>query len=213
MTLRRRTERGRPCTGEDGAFIVEAAFITPILLFMLFSMLEFGLVYRDYLMVSDTVSNGAKVGAIQGPRLTASGYSADHSIVSSIRQNTANIPVEWIDRIVVFRSNAPGAGGPLAQVPSACKTAASSVTGCNIYDPVSAFIAVQNGTAGYFQCSGTGPACGWPPTSRKNGPRIVDIEYLGVYVKLNRPLVTGIFGNDFELEVAAVQRLEPGSLG
>jgi hypothetical protein len=202
--------------GEDGAFLVEAAFLTPIFFFLLFGLLEFGLIFRDYLTVSDSVQAAAKVGSIQGPRESAAGNSADHTMMTSLRQNLANIPIEWIDRIVIFRSNAPGSGGPLAQVPAVCKTALVSQTGarCNIYDPQDAFLAVQNGTADYFKCISSGNvACGWPPQDRKNGPKVFNIEYLGVYVKLDREMVTGVFGDNFEVEIAAVQRLEPGELG
>lgn len=196
---------------ERGAALLETMLVAPVFLALVLGIFEFGLIYRDVLTVSDAAGTGARAGAVVGPRITAGGANADYSILRSVRESLGSIPTETIDRVIVFRSGPPGAGGPLAQVPPACK-AGSSVDGlCNVYDPQDAFLAVQNGDHEYFSCdSGSGPACFWRPTSRNNGPSIYDIEYLGVYIKVSRPYVSGLFGDVFTFEQAAVVRLEPG---
>lgn len=204
LKLRRRSE-------DRGAAVVEAALVAPVFFMVVFAIFEFGLVYRDVLTVSDAAGNGARNGAVVGPRILAGGGNADFAIIQSVRNGLGSIKPETVASVVVFRSGPPGAGGPLAQVPAACRSG-SSVNGlCNVYDPHDAFLAIQNGDRDYFDCSGgSGPACFWRPTSRSNGPSTYDIDYLGVYVRVNRPYVTGLFGDAFTFEHAEVVRLEPG---
>jgi hypothetical protein len=64
--------------------------------------------------------------------------------------------------------------------------------------------------AAYFECPG-GPACSWPPSSRDDGPDPADIDYVGVWVRVEREAFTGFFRSSFTFERAAVLRLEPGS--
>ncbi len=195
--------------------MIEAAFIAPLLFLILFGILEYGLLFRDYLTVGDATADAAKQGSIQGPLLLGANQSADYTIASTLRQDLASVPTAWLSAFVVFKSGAPAVGGPLAQFPAACKNTNTSVPAskCNVYPAFDAFYAVQTANTGYFRCITAGDrACAWNPETRINGPKIYLIEYLGVYVHLTRKQVTGLFGKTYDLEVAAVQRLEPGQL-
>jgi hypothetical protein len=202
--------------GDSGAALLETALIAPVLFLFFAGILEYGLVYRDYLTVSDGAAYGAKVGSIQGKKTDSLGYTADFTIARDVRQSTASVPPEWIEKIVVFRSGPPSAGGALAQVPAACKTSPDGVqSSCNVYPTIEAFLAVQAGDGNYFKCippANSGRACKWDPQTRRDGPTVSQIQYLGVYIKLKRPYITGLFGTELDIEVAAVQRLEPGDL-
>ncbi len=215
----RPAERVRPrCTADDGAALMETSIIAPFFLLVVFFLMEAGLVYRDYLATGDTVSDAVKFGAMQGGKLTPTGASADFTMMTAIRQGLANIPQSWVQRIVIYKANAASAGTPVAQVPAACKTGLSSTTyKCNVYsDTFTAFYRAQQGDSTYFSCvSGLPePACGWPPTaaSRPDGPKNANIAYVGVYVKVSRRMMTGLFGRTFTFEVAGIQRVEPGQL-
>jgi len=171
--------------------------------------------YRDNLTVSDGAADGAKWGAIQGNKLTPAGETADYTVISVMRQAMANLTPDSIDRIVIYKAGPSAFGTPLAQVPAQCKTSGTSITGsCNIYTPTVAFLQVQNGNAGYFNCATTpgSPACAWNPITRHDGPNATDIDYLGVYVKLKHKNLTGIFGASRNIEAASISRLEPGNL-
>lgn len=196
---------------------METALVAPMFLSTVLFMFEYGLVFRDYLTVNDSIADAAKVGALQGGKLSSTGDSADFTIVSTIRQTAANIPQKWISRIVVFNAGPSTLGAPLNQVPALCKTGASStILRCNVYsDTFTALYKAQTGDGNYFKCLSSGDiACGWPPTptARPNGPKNANIEYVGVYIKLDRKLLTGLFGSTFTLEQAAIQRIEPGQL-
>lgn len=208
--------------------------MTPVFLLFIFGILEFGLVYRDYLTVGDATTVGARIGSIVGPGLadvqvsdgsgstTTVEANGDFAAMMAVREDLAAIPIDWIDRIVIFEADRPSQQtSPIEQVPSNCKSATPLPTnrdGCNIYDPREAFIhlegEIDNADIAYFTCVGGGdPACGWDPNDRANGPKTTDIDYLGVYIKIDRPYITGIFGDDFTIEQAHILRLEPGALG
>jgi hypothetical protein len=184
---------------------------------------EFGLVYRDYLSVGDAVGDAAHIGSIQGNQKVpasatpgAPNVTPDYSMVRTLREGTAGIPPEWIDKIVIFRVDFFERNQPAMNlVPDSCRYGNSSNAGdqCNVYPAFAAFYAVQEGQIDYFDCDeGGARECGWPYSERSDGPVREEIDYVGVYVKLDRNLVTGIFGDEFSIEQAQVLRLEPGQI-
>jgi hypothetical protein len=209
--------RGRRLRGDDGAALVEMTFVAPVLILIFMAMVEYGMFYRDFLNASQAVADGAKYGAIQGP---GGPGSADHTILTTIRANIATLPIESIDRIVVFQAHPPSWGPPLAQVPQVCKTGPSNKDWkCNVYrianvpQSQSAFVQIENGGSGFFDCpspTSSEPACGWPAPTRQNGSNRTPIDNLGVYIRINRKKVTGMVPVNDVLEVAVIQRLEPG---
>lgn len=201
--------RGR---GERGVTMVESAVVSGLVFVVLFATIEFGLVFRDHLTIGDAAGAGARAGAILGKKMSADNTSADFEIIRSIRESTGGIDLDTIERIVVFRGAPGGAGSPAQQVPLACRNGSPVAGRCNVYDPEEAFYRVQEGDHGWFNCSQTpgSPACAWPAASRKDGPTPADVEYLGVWIRVRRPLLTGFFGQVFTLEDATVARIEPG---
>src|SRR5690606_18753747 len=79
----RSSTRGRRRFGDDGVSMLETALVTPVFLLLILGILEFGLAFRSYLAVGDTASEGARVGAIQGPDSTTAGSNADFSIIKA----------------------------------------------------------------------------------------------------------------------------------
>jgi Flp pilus assembly protein TadG len=202
--------------------VVEATIITPVLLLLLFGVFEFGLYFRDYLTTGDAIGEGARIGGIVGPDPLDIGtpsdpayVTADYAIVAAIREATASIDPTAIERIVVFDTPNPAAGSALDQVRPGCRNGAnsSSALRCNVYPGEDAFYAVQSGNSDYFDCTAGGTrACGWDPYTRDDGPNVSEIDYLGVYIKMNHPWVTGIFGDSATIEQATIIRLEPGEV-
>lgn len=221
-TLPTRRRRGR---GDEGVTLLEAAVITPLLLLLVLGIFEYGLVYRDYLTAGDALADGVRIGSLQGPDpkvIEAEDpddddvlVSADYSIVAAIREGTAGIPPEWIEKIVIYRVDPVNRNRPpLELLPSVCRDGnqSSASAQCNVYPARAGFYAVQQGEVEYFECiDGAGRACGWDPYDRNEGPQRSEIDYLGVYVKIQRGMITGLFGDTFTLERASVLRLEPGA--
>ncbi|MCC5951970.1 MAG: pilus assembly protein [Acidimicrobiia bacterium] len=214
---------GGPRRFDDrGSAVIEAALVSPIVLILLLAVFDYGLLFRDYLTMGDAVGDATRAGAVQGNRPAfiddgsgnQVGVTADFVIASTMRQGLVGLPIESITGIVVFRAGGPALGSPLEQVPDVCKNGSSSVgAACNYYNARDAFEAVAAGDGSFFQCTGgSGSACGWPPGTREDGPSVMDIDYLGVYLEIDRSFVTGIVGDEQNLEYAAIQRLEPGRL-
>ena len=197
---------------DGGATLIEFAFIALLLFTLIFGIFEFGMVFRSRTTTADAAADGARTGAIQGPNQTALSETADYSILKSIRENTSAIDPEDITRIVVFKGSSSGAGSPASQVPAGCKAGTPQVDRCNVYDPNTAFERVQAGDAAYFDCASNAasPACPWNPSLRSNGPDPSDVDYLGVWIQVGHPFVTGLFGQTLTIENASVVRLEPG---
>lgn len=204
----------RRASGESGASLVEAAFLAPVLFVVLFGMIEMGYLIRDYQIGSDAVSDASRVGALMGPTSAEDGTSPDFHILRSLREATGSVPSGWISRVVVFEAPGPPSGlSAVDQTPDDCKSGTSVVGVCNVYnDPTAAFAAVEAGSVSYFGCPGSSVSCDWEASTRQNGPTVDAIEYLGVWISIERPYITGIFGSVLTIEQASVVRIEAGAL-
>lgn len=204
--------------GDHGAVLVEVALITPILMFLILGLFDVAYLYRDNLTASDTAADGVKYAAIQAngvspPPPAGTNGNADYTAVAIMRQAAANLRVDDIERIVIFKAASSAFGSPMAQVPADCKTSSmSSVSArCNIYFPAEAFRQVQEGNYAYFDCVSEGdPSCGWDPTKRENN-KPLNVDYVGVYIKYKHKNITGLLGASKDIEVAKISRLEPGN--
>jgi hypothetical protein len=158
--------------------------------------------------------------------------TGDFVVIKHVRQALGVIPVEWVKRIVIFKAGDPTLGSPEDQLSAACKSGSGSsgsgpnadprlayVGACNVYDAEDAFRAYQSKDVAYFNCtlSSGSPECNWPSRSRVNDPvnpvaypNYLGPDYLGVYIEIERPFLTGLFGETFDFQDAAIVRLEPG---
>ncbi len=247
MTDRTVTVTSRRFQGDSGAALVEFSFIAPVFLLLILGIIEFGLVFRDDITISDSVNDAARAGAIAGPNWGAldddpppamgsptvlAGATGDFVTIKRLRQGLGLIPVQWIKRIVIFKAGDPSLGNPEDQLSSACKNGSGSsgtgpnvnpalayVGACNVYDAESAFRAYQAKDVAYFNCvlNAASPECHWPSRGRVNDPvnpvakpGYLGPDYLGVYVELERPYLTGLFGRSLHLTDVAIVQLEPG---
>ncbi|HAS10946.1 MAG TPA: hypothetical protein DCS55_10595 [Acidimicrobiaceae bacterium] len=199
---------------DSGAALVEMALVAPVLLALVFGIIEMGYMLRDYQVASDSVSDGSRVAAVMGPDMAADGSSPDFHIIRSLREATGSMGADWIQRIVIFKADRP-TGGVTAeeQVPDDCKAGSPIAGRCNVYNDVSeAFDAVERGDITYFACPDSDVACSWPASERRNGPTVDAVDHLGVWMRVERPQITGLFGSSVTLEHASVVRVEIGAL-
>lgn len=196
--------------GDDGATLVEMSIVATLVFTVFLAMFEFGTLYRDSLTATDAVSDATRIGAIIGPDVQADGSTADYAIVKAVREGLSALNDSSVQYVVVFKS--PGTGDDAeSQVPAACRNGTSLPGICNSYAGPAAFGAVESGDVDYFTCSAADTAaCPWNPTTRSDGPTSAQVETLGVYVKIRRGGVTGLFGDDFTITRASTIRLEPG---
>lgn len=201
-----------PRRRDDGATLVELSIVAILVFTILLAVFEFGSLYRDSLTASDAVSDATRMGAIIGPDVQSDGSTADYAIVRAVREGLASLNDSAVQYIVVFKASGTGDDAE-SQVPAACRNGTSIGGICNSYAGPAAFGAVEAGNAAYFTCSGMNTAaCSWNPTTRKDGPTSADVETLGVFIKIRRGGITGLFGGDWTITRASTIRLEPGIL-
>lgn len=181
--------------GEKGVALVEFAIIGPLFFVLVFGMLEFGLVFRDYLTVANTTRSGARTASAAGKI-----SSADYLILQAVRSASGALPASTIQKIVVFRSNANGDMNATCQTSSVTNT--SLVLGCNTYNPADMNLSQA-------ALASSGKSNFWGPTTRVDSQSGAGSDYIGVWIKVNHNLVTKLFGSTFTLTDKTVMRIEP----
>ena len=107
----------------SGATAVEFALLAPILLFMLFGIIQFGMTLNAYVELTDSVRNGARNFAISRASASGTPYS---STVSAISTGAPNLTAGSIT--VTIRVN-----GTACTTDSGCSTALASAAGQTAY--------------------------------------------------------------------------------
>ena len=95
-----------------GATLIEAAIITPLLLLLTFSIVDFGALFYVYLALENGVSQAARYGItgqlMDDPANPGTPLSRDDSIKLAMRQATPNLTLT--DGAFTFSHMAPGGG-------------------------------------------------------------------------------------------------------
>ncbi len=226
-----RLETPRRCAGDDGAGLVEAAFVTPVLVFLFLGILEYGLFFRDYLTLGNGLRAGGRTAAIYG-----NDAEADYWIIQSVKNETVAVKQAEILKLIVFKANAAGTPPYTRTVPSACLSAPVSSTvfgsSCNVYGPSRDWNpsgANDTQRAAHYGCTGSNNwAAGWCPSAvvapdtptqtgrfaaATNGgtPVAGPPDYVGVYLEIRHTFVSGLYGTTKNLSDVSVTQIEPKS--
>lgn len=180
-----------------GAAVLEAAFITPVFFMLVFGIVEIGMAMNDYLALSNSVRAGARTGSASGNDLTA-----DWNIIQAIQREGSALPKNQIKMIVVYKASSFGAK-PTVQ----CQGGTPVANVCNTYTPAD-FTAPKAQWGCY---AGYTLDRYWCPLDRKVSLSGTGTDYIGVWMKIEHPWVTKMFGNVKTLTDSSVIRLEPRS--
>lgn len=192
----RRLFPARRPRGERGAALVESALVMPVFALIIFSTLEFGLMFRSYLTLTNTSREAARFVSILG-----NDPDADFQVVNGIVASFSGQRGSTLERVVIYKSTGPSqttASGSLA----ACRTA-SVANLCNSYTGAALTTAI-----GGWSCQSTSPDRFWCPTTRKvllSDPP----DYVGIYVQIRHQGLTGAVGLTKTLSEDIVMRIEP----
>ena len=197
-SLARRPRRPR-LRGDDGSVLAESAMLMPFFELLLFGMLEFGGAFRDYLTLSNAASTGARQAGIQG-----NSASADWNIILAIKNASGAMPLSQITRIAIYKASSPTAG-----LPANCDT--GGVANCNSYDATAVASVTSSGTQPVSWTTCAGPTSNYCPTGRVVSASNPD--YLGVWVQIVHPWITGLFGKSLTMTQTSIIRLEPQTIG
>lgn len=204
MLLSHRQRRGplhRAATRfERGVTLIEAAFVTPIFFVLIFGVVEISLAMNDNLALAHTVRAGSRVASAAG----ADPY-ADFGILKAIARESAALPRGQVQTIVVYRATKFGdPPSPSCQAGNPAPT--TSANPCNVYTA-----ADFNRPRVDFGCkTGQNLDQYWCPIHRNviltgaSGP-----DFVGVWMKIEHPWVTNMFGSTLTLTDSSVIQLEP----
>lgn len=185
----RAARRRRDNELERGAVLIEAAIVMPLILLIVFGILEFGLAFRNTLSVSESTRAGARVAVAQ-PRVD--GYEANAAAAVSGSLATSGIPADQIEELVIYKADPETGRTHLNQDPKDCTVSCWRFTwneGSSEFQPV----------GGYS----------WPAASQSACGAIDKTDYLGVYVRARYDFITGILPGSLTITEHSVMRLEP----
>lgn len=199
--------------------IVEAAFVTPVFFILIFGILEVGLAMNDYLALSSTVRAGSRAASASG-----NDHKSDLYVILGMSRESSAINRNQIKDIVIYRSDTFGEGLPPACFNNDEDEAVPVAGECNVYSQAHfalAEIQVAEETEARaenravdpskitFGCGVTAPDRFWCPTDRKVTLSAPGPEYVGVWMRIDHPTVTGVGTQTFT--DSSVIRLEPRS--
>lgn len=208
MSVVRRFLRRR-CRTERGAVAVEAALVTPLLVLLVFGIIEMALLMRDDVAVTSAVRAGARIastGAGDGacvydatdtpPCPTGSVPILAQMAANAIQRAGSAMPKSEIDYIMVYKANDNGYPGTATSMPASC----SGISNCVEFtwrDNLQAF-RYASGTWTSSTINGCFPGTAANPLDR-----------VGVDMHATHPFLTGLFGTHIGLEDHAVFDFEP----
>ena len=188
--VRRSNMSGRERSSDRAAALVEAAFVFPVLVTLVFGMLEFGLVFKNASTVAGASRSGVRTGSA-APRVP--GYeTAIQTAVNTAMSSSSATPLElWIYK-------------------------ADSATGLPLGGNLSSAAGCPANTCGRWVWSSgawsLASATMWNSTSQSACLAPANSLYpdsLGVYLKVQHTYATKLFGVTKTITDRAVMRLEP----
>jgi hypothetical protein len=196
--------------GESGAVAVEAALVVPVLMLLIFGMIEFAFVMRDYAGVSSLVRSGARTastgadhgratcetGAAAPPCSPGSAPALAQEAADTIQRSGSASNPDQIQYILVYKANNkgyPGADG-ITTMPTDCPANCVKFTWRAALDQFKY-------TSGTWD-SQTISAC-FP------GTPTAPMDRVGIYIRARHGMMTGLFGASIGISDRAVMNFEP----
>ncbi len=201
---RRRSERG--------AAAVELAIVTPVIMIVVFGIIEMSFVVRDYAAVTSDVRVAARLASASadaGPAACLGGADAPPCTPQSapalaqlaadaIQRGGSAMPEDNIDYLLIYKANAqgyPGADGNQT-MPATCGAISNCVR--FVWSPSLDRFRYAEGT----WTSSTISAC-FPGTPAN------PLDRVGVYLRATHRFLTNIFGSTMRVSDRAVMNFEP----
>jgi hypothetical protein len=173
---------------DRGAVLVEAALVFPLLMLLVFGIMEYGLLFRTNLSLSESTRAGTRVGAAQ-PRLPAQHENAAAAVSGAL--SSASIPGGSIEELIIYKAD-PKTGRTINDLePENCTTDCVRYGWSSTNDE-------------FVELSGT-----WNPATQSACGDIDSTDFYGVYIRARYDFITGFFGESATLTEHSIMRLEP----
>lgn len=198
---------------ESGAVAVEAAFITPLLILLVFGMIDMSLLIKDNVAVVSAVRAGARVASTEASvpgSVTSKGYVPGFAAdtVATMNRATGNLarkatttdpddPATVVDGTQLFLSVVP-AGAQAPEIKNSC----SGITNCLQYNWNTSSEQFELVTTSWTK--GSVDSCPISTATNPNGPD-------AVRVTLHSPhnFFTPVFTGSWKLQDSAIMNFEP----
>lgn len=187
--------------------MVEAAFITPVFFLIVFGLLEYGLVVRDNLTVAAMTRDTARAASAFGDE-----QYADFKAVRILGQTARALPLELLQRVVIYDAGSVNGDITNSSHPAhGCMTSSTGITNvCNVYT-----LADLTTAQSAYGCDPPNDKDRYWCPAALNGQDGREIsqtgppDYIGVWVKVRHPFLTGLFGDEITITDSIVMRVEP----
>jgi Flp pilus assembly protein TadG len=163
--------------------MVEAALVLPLMILLTVSILELGLVFKDFLTVSFTARDAARVGSLAG-----NDPEADCNIVQAVVAGFGASDISGVT-IKIFKAS-EATGNPVGGSTNTWTLSSGDPTDCTDW------------TVLEF----------WPSTTRQvNVGPSTELDILGVTLETTHQWITGLppWRGTIDVDRTALQRLEP----
>lgn len=178
--------RRRARAGQRGAVAVEAALITPILVAVLFAIIEFGFAFKDWIGITSAARSGARTASAE-PR---NANFASDAAAAVAREGAA---ITFDSSTVLWVYKAGSNGYPTGQSSfNACPANCAKFT----WSTASQSFVQQAGAA-------------WPAITQNACQGDPNRDSVGVYLSHEQGAITKMFFNSLTLRSRAVMALEP----
>lgn len=172
--------------GERGAALVEAVILMPVVLLIVFGIVEFSSAYHDASVTSDASRAGGRIASAQA-RNPQYARNAAESVAAALRTLPSDAPQElWI-----YKANSdgyPGTGDGFDTCAVDCIRF--------VWDPAKDDWDYDSPSGGGWEAEDH-QVCSEP------------FDQIGVYVKIRHEFVTNLFGATIDLDDHSVFRFEP----
>ena len=189
--------------GDRGSVAVEAALIFPILVLMVFGAIEWAAVFKDKVELTSVARAGARSASALSPKhpWVAPGTPFTRQVVDAVESAASALPRSSIEYILVYQAN-EATGRPL----SGTFNCAAADSTCDRYtwdQTLNAGLGGFKPTTGQTWTGSTINAC-----QGESG-----MQSVGVYIKANHAMYTGLFGTSKAIASYTVMRFEPQTPG
>jgi Flp pilus assembly protein TadG len=174
--------------GERGAAAVEAALVTPVVMALLFGIIELGFLFKDYLAVAGSVRAGVRIASANPRTSTFAQVAANEVASTGGAMNLNDVQQMWVYKVDTVTDKPIGF---------------TDFSGCTVcvkfrWDaPTKAFISTSDNWPASTQNACSSVSVGGPP------------DRIGVYLQLKHNAFTKFIFTSVNIAEASILTLEP----
>lgn len=175
---------------DRGSVAIEAALVIPVLMLVLFGIVEFSMLLRDHVALTAAARSGARMGSAE-PRMST--FATD--MAAAVARSGTGMPASTIQELWVYEANVKG----------------YPTNGGSILGTGTTFTTCDTRCRRFTYAGGTFTAAGgsWSEMDVNACPGDAGMTSVGVYIRANHRFISGLFGSSVQITDHAVMRFEP----